>query len=74
MPHIVWAKPTAGFKQPPEWSAARMIIAISVNATAKQPRKPSSVGDVFLVLTIKFIITKMKVQVISTKNTLYHFE
>jgi hypothetical protein len=59
------ASPTAGFRQPPLCIAETMIIAKRVSATAKQPKKPSKVGDVFLVLTIKFIITKMKVQVIS---------
>ncbi len=52
-------------RHPPDLSPARHIIASSVNETAKQERKPSLVGDVLRVLTIKLIITKTKVQTIS---------
>jgi len=58
--------PTAGFKQAPDLVAATQIMARRVKATARQPRKPSLVGFVFRVLTRRLIITKTKVQTVST--------
>lgn len=57
--------PTAGLRHAPDFDPATQIMANSVNATAKQDKKPSFVGEVLPVLTSKLIITKMKVQIIS---------
>jgi len=40
-----------------------------VNATAKQPKNPSLVGFVFLVLTKRLIMTKTKVHMSSISKT-----
>lgn len=62
---IVWAIATAGLRQAPVFAPATQIIAKRVNATARQDKKPSFVGDVLPVFTSKLIITKMNVHTIS---------
>jgi len=57
--------PTAGFRQAPVLDAAIQIIANKVKATAKQAKNPSFVGEVLPVFTIRLIITKMNVHIIS---------